>query len=1051
MLQLHLFGAFEVARDGEPIPNTAWPRRKALTLLKLLATQPDHQLHKERVLDCLWPHTDAVRAGANLYHTLHVLRQTLEPNLRRPIRSHYITLTANIVRLGAGGQVWTDLVDFDQTLRLARDAADPVPLLEQALALYRGPLLADDPYEEWALDTRDQYRQRVADARVRLASLYVERRRHDTAIELLRMALADDPANEALHRQLMTIYAQMGRRTEALRQYELCVTALAAELELAPAPETIALAEQIRSSILGGATQTAPITAIGTSATPPGNLPATLTPLFGRTQEIAALQAHLERPDARLLTLIGMAGVGKTRLALAVAHASRNAFSDGSFVVDLAPLREPDLLATTIAQTLGVTAAGDQPAATTLAQYVADKRMLLVLDNFEHVLAAAPQVTALLTAAPGLTILVTSRTALRVSGESVITVAPLELPNIERLPSLDELAQSPAIALFVACARAIRADFRLAPDNAATIAAICIRLDGLPLAIELAAARSAVLPPPALLEQLEHRLAVLTRGPRDVAPRHQTLRGALDWSYALLTPGEQQLLARLSVFTGGWSLAAAAAVCQDAPEDASALLDDLTSLQHHSLIIHPPHAQSQLRFSMLETVREYAHDQRSARHEVETLQRRHAEYMTAFAETADTYLRGSEQLTWFAQLEQEADNLRAALTWCFDGGDTALGLRLASALSWFWYTRSHFAEGLHRLTMALDYCQGAPTEVQVRLYTLTSIFMTSIRDNPRGLALARQAVLCARQVDYRHGVAFALLALIGATLDHGNRKQAVIYGTEALMLARALDEPWLIAAILVDLAPCLTPDAALAALEEARELAQTVGDRWLQSTIHHRLVSQAIQQGHLQHAATLINQGLVFAQELHDQRMIAILTLQHGLVTLRQGNVTEAEAHAKAALALGNTTGVREVSAWARLLLGYLALDANEAAPAAHNLTESLRLAQETGSAELVTYCLLVTARIAAHTGQYTQAARLGSSAMRFLSRTDGPIHMNEHSSTREEIALLRKHIGYVRMAAAWAAGRMLRLDQALAEANAVLMLVRNQHPTGFSSTTDFG
>jgi tetratricopeptide (TPR) repeat protein len=546
------------------------------------------------------------------------------------------------------------------------------------------------------------------------------------------------------------------------------------------------------------------------------------------------------------------------------------------------------------------------------------------------------------------------------------------------------------------------------------------------------------------LEQLDHRLALLTQGPRDVAVRHQTLRSALDWSYTLLTEAEQQLLARLSVFTGGWSLDMATAVCLDSSEEASTLLDAVTSLHHHSLVIRPPTSQAQPRFNMLETVREYARERLNQRGEMALLLQRHAEQMTILAETADTYLRSDQQLVWFAQLEQETDNVRAALTWCFDGGDISLGLRLTSALSWFWYTRSQFTEALQWLNTALDHCQSAPIELQTRLYALASVVMTSIQDYARGQALGHQAVASARRAGYRYGVAFALLTLVGATLDQGNRKQAAAYGAEALALARADADPWLIAAILSDLSPCWEPDVATSALEEAHELAQMVGDRWLHSMIIHRLVSLTIQLGHFQRAATLADRGLVFARDLRDQRMIAIFTLQCGLIKLRQGDSAAAEAQGKTALELGRNTGVREVSAWACLLLGYLALDKGEATTAAHNIAESLRLAQETGSAEMITYGLLVTARLAAYTGQYMQAARLGSSAMRMVSRREGLMHLSEQSSTRNEIALLRKQIGYVRIVAAWAAGQMLRLDQALAEANTALRLVKER---GYAST----
>jgi predicted ATPase/DNA-binding SARP family transcriptional activator len=699
-VRIGLLGGFSVTVGERKVDESAWRLRKAASLMKLLALAPEHSLHREQAMELLWPGLDRKASANNLHQALHVARSALEPEA---VASSYLYLRAGLLELCPNCVLWVDVEAFEEEAATARRSREP-EAYRAALDLYTGDLLPDDRYEDWAEERRQALRLSYLTLLVEMARLYEERGDVGAAIKALQEAVATEPTHEGAHADLMRLYALSGQRYQALRQYEWLVQALGRELGAEPNAESRRLYEEI----LAGRTPTTVEPSAGfpladlTATASRHNLPDALTSFVGREREVVEVERLLDA--ARLLTLTGVGGSGKTRLALEVARGLVGAYPDGAWLVELASLSEGALVPQAVAAALGVREQPNRPLISTLVNVLREQKVLLMLDNCEHLIGAAAYLAeALLRSCPRLKIVATSREVLGAAGEVSLLVPPLSGPEPQQRSVVEDFEEYESVRLFVERARDRDPSFALTPRNVQAMAQICRRLNGIPLAIELAAARVGVRSMEQIAARLGDSLRLLSAGTRTVTPRHRTLTGTLDWSDTLLSEAERRLLRRLSVFTGGWTLEAAEVVSAERGTEEGDVLDLLGGLVDKSLVVSgaSPEAGGELRYRMLEPVRHYAQEKLKASGEAETLRQRHTEYYLELAEKAEPELGGRNQPEWLNRLETEHDNLRAALGWSLQQLEVEPGLRLAADLALFWHTHGHLSEGRAWLERAI--------------------------------------------------------------------------------------------------------------------------------------------------------------------------------------------------------------------------------------------------------------------------------------------------------------------------------------------------------------
>ena len=680
-------------------------------------------------------------------------------------------------------------------------------------------------------------------------------------------------------------------------------------------------------------------------STPAHNLPVQRTRLIARDQEVASAKQLLLRENVRLVTLTGPAGTGKTRLALEVAAEVVEYFDGGIHFLPLASITDPDVLASTIARALGIRQTQGQPLVQSLKEQLwasQDAATLLLLDNFEQILIAAPLVAELLGGWPGLKVMVTSRAVLHVYGEHEFRVQAMTVPHLKSLPSLEVLSGNPAVALFIERARAVKPDFALTKDNAASVAEICARLDGLPLAIELAAARIKLLPPAAMLARMQSRLQVLTGGPRDLPARQQTLRAALDWSYNLLTEAEQKLFRRLSVFGGGCTLEAVEAVCNTRSDLEVDVLEAVGSLLDKSLLQQVGEAEGEARFKMLETIREYGLECLSESGEEPATRRSHAAYCLVLAEEGvEPELGVSESISgprhstssygvssaWLDRCTVEEDNLRAAIEWLTQEGDAEWGLRLTAALVRFWEQRENFVEGYKHIMRLLE-LGGATVSMKLRGRALfAAATMSTLLGNCRSACLLHEEGLkIYRILEDNWGVIASLNCLALLAQWQGDYETARSLFEENLANCQKLGDSVAIAVSLSNLATVFkaqgNQEAARSFYEQSLAMLRTLGDRRGVASLLNHLGDLARDKHDHARARCLYEEALAIFRELGDQWGMASSLTDLGDLARSKGDHTSARSFYEQSVVmfrgLGHKRGV------ARLLDGFACCAADE-------------------------------------------------------------------------------------------------------------------------------
>ncbi|MDQ5850676.1 MAG: tetratricopeptide repeat protein, partial [Chloroflexota bacterium] len=818
----------------------------------------------------------------------------------------------------------------------------------------------------------------------------------------------------------------------ALQQYEVCRRTLEAELGLEPAAETIDLYEQIRA---GRVLTRHPSAQLAPSRR--HNLPAAPTSLLGRETELAHVDALMHAPDSRLVTICGPGGVGKTSLALQVARAALTRFQDGVWFVDLTALTDPALVSAAIARVLDIQESGNQGLGASLEAYLRDRQLLLVVDNFEHLLGAAPVIARLLAATTRLVVLATSRAPLHVRGEHELPLDPLAPPETTDLATV---ALSPAARLFVERAQAILPSFQLTPANAREIAEICAHLDGMPLAIELAAARVKLLPPHDLLLRLEQRvpgrLKVLAGGARDLPERHQTLRATLNWSYNLLSAYEQRLFRWLAVFGSSCTLAAVEAVCADM--DASIdILEGVASLLDKSLIRQAPLPASgnrrsltiEPRFSMFETIREYARELLERSGEAKVLHARHAEYYVRLAEQVEPALSGGpQQATLLRWLVEEHDNLRLAFTWAVQEQHVQIALRLTIALRRFWLIHGPISEGRTWLGLALALPQTQAGVDELRAWALAAAGNLALRqaDVTQAEGFYNESLTLFKAGGHTVGMAWVLLGLGLADRIQARPDRAQARFVEGLSLFQEARElhgifhayqdwsslKWAVGDV----------EQAMALLEELIAWCRRVGDHGRMAIALKQLGAKIRDTGDYGRAITLLEESIVLLRTEGDTENLAKALRELSETALLLGDYQRAISLAQESLAHFEALGYRMFQALLLHNQGHAALRLGDFRRATELHRAALQLFHDLGLAWGVSLCLMGLAGVAAAQGAARRAARIFGGVSRELPEVE--VHRREYE---RNVAAVRIQLDDAEFAAAWVAGQAMTLEQVMA------------------------
>lgn len=1065
-LSITLFGPLHVLVSGEPLPHLR--ARKVLWLLALLTLRAERPVEREWLAGILWPDTDQNSASRNLRVILSELRAALGSQGARIETPSRHTLSLKL----AGANV--DVLTFDAAIKRGTPTA-----LEAAVALYQGPLL-EGCLEEWVPQERNARQQSCLLALQTLANSAKATGDHGREIGYWRRAIGIDPLWDTARHGLMEALDRSGDTNTALHVYHEFVELLKNDPTAAPNEATTALYTRLRAATRQrGSVKRVVSEEKATVPVVTGYLPHPLTDLIGREDERSEVVACLRR--SRLVTLTGMGGIGKTRLAVAVATDMVREYADGAWMVSLESITQSDQIARQVALVLGIREEAGKTLPTTLRDHLISKRLLLVLDNCEHLLEACAELSGmLLRECSGVRILATSREALGITGEAIWAVPSLAVPDPDHLPpgSITQsrvLSGYEGVQLFLARAQDVQKTFALTASNAPAVAKICYQLEGIPLALELAAARVKSLSVEQIAARLGDGLGLLTRGDRTAQSRQQTLRAALDWSYDLLSEPERLLLQRLSVFAGGWTLEAAEQICSGERIVAEEVQDLLTSLVDKSLVVFEAREMVGGRYRFLEMVRQYAAECLQASGEAALVRTRHRNWCLAFAEEAAPALKGADQVAWLRRVETEYDNLRIALTGNETGAEEAeRGLRLTGALWWFWKIRGRFSEGRQYLEAALERmdAQGETEERAKALNAAGSLaynqgdYATAQAHHEESLAICRnlgnrsgmaaalnslgnvasrlsdaatihelfqQSLDLYRELGDKQGIAMALSNLGNIARLHGDYGTARAQLEESLALRRGIGDDQGVGLVLANLGnlACLQGDYGMAQthLEESLAVRRRLGDKQGTAFTLTFMGSVADALGDYAAARALFEEGLGLRREVGEKRGVAWSLSNLGNTAIHEGRFAQARERFEESLAIFRELGERGGIASSLNRLGNVACRFGDYALAQQQFVDSLGIFRDLKNQEGVAENLRDLAEVYAIQGESEKALHLWGAAEALCERIGASLPPVERARYDRQIEQARSGTDSATFVAAWEAGRALTWEQAVSYA----------------------
>ncbi|MBX2997308.1 MAG: tetratricopeptide repeat protein [Caldilineaceae bacterium] len=1021
MLHIHLFGNLRIFLDNQPLRFPGLP--KTLPLWAYLLLQRRSALTREQVAFTLWPDEDEPVARGNLRRHLHDLRRALPPAADdRP----WLLADGGKIQWNPEADFWLDVAEFEASCQDVERLAD-------AVALYNGDLLVGI-YDDWIFFERERLRNDFFMALNRLVQDSLARQEYWQGIDYVLKLLAHDPLREDAVRDLMLLRSLAGDRTGALREYKQFEGRLATELNVAPMPETSELYRAIvqNETIQRPTSATQDLfTVAATPTTRPEiahNIPATLASFIGREYELARL-CDLLQPSShvRLLTLTGTVGSGKTRLALELAHRildkGASHYADGVYFVSLGVITEADGVIPAIADALGVNESGHRSLIDDVKAFLSSRHLLLILDNFEQVNAAATAIGELLTVVPHLRVLVTSRSVLHIYGEYEFPVPPLTLPASPHLRA-EEMANCAAVALFVERASAVNPDFQLNAGNAAAVAQICLYLDGLPLALELAAARCKLFTPVALLNRLSSRLDFLNSQIQQTPTRQQTLRNVIEWSHNLLSAREKSFFAQLAVFVGDFTLEAAEFVVDrdlllDESRPAFDLLDGLTSLIDQNMLrsATPNPFNDDPRFRMLLILREFALEQLTQQGLYTRLARRHAHYYANLAEKASTHLQGPQQILWLEYLEAEVENLRVALAWALTNQEAEIALRLACSLGWFWANRGHLFEGQDWLTRVLALPESHCHPPLRAAALIAAARIAYFRGDYQGQAeLAAESVAICTAHRLTNLLAQTLHYLGMGYLYQHDYAQAEPLLKDALGRFRQLDDRHGTAMTLAALSMLYSYyedyPVAHAYIEESMALYRVLGDTNGVASSLLYMAALAYDEGKYADAQILFERCLPLYQPLGNKHAIAFALVNLASLAMANEENQRARDYAERALVIFEEVGERWQPPRLKRIFAYLALDEDNVEQASILCQESFRLNEELGDQRGMIASLIGFAHIAIVRNDLITAARLLQGVRLHLAAIRRPLLANDLHTFKQARLHLEVHLApHIRLA----------------------------------------